>query len=175
MSLRSLYLNRLAETTRGVLTHLFQDRRIPLTEPMTDRVYEAVTSRVQDLSRADKRNLRTLIAEQERAVRAGRTVEDRGWVDGRGVPKTGRPGADFAGSRFRVVYRIDLIDAGAGTREAQIGIFRTDDRVELQRIIDALRQDEGPAVITWQSHTIIRPGKEYDWTSLRVLSVERSS
>ena len=173
MSLRSLYQAGLGETARGVLTHFFQGRTLPLTAAMLDRVYEAVESRVQNLSRRDRANLRTLIAEQERGVRAGLTVNERGWVDGRGVPRSGRDRADFRGTRFRVVYRIDLIDNASGTREAQIGIFRTDDRVELSRIIEALQQDEGPAVLTWQSHTIIRPGKEYDWTSLRVLGVER--
>lgn len=173
MSLRSLYRAGLAETARGVLTHFFQGRTLPLTESMIDKVYQAVADRVQTLSRADKRNLRTLVYEQERSVRAGLAVNNRGWVDGRGVPLTGRDVSDFRGTRFRVVYRIDLVDVRAGTREAQIGIFRTDERVDLQRIIEALQQDEGPAVLTWQSHTIVRPGKEYDWTSLRVLGVER--
>lgn len=140
------------------------------------RVGDELISRLGPLTWRDKGNVRTIVAEQDRAVRAARRVNDPaiGWADGRSVPITHRDPADFGGKRFRATVVVDVVDPLTGTRTERVFHYRTDSRVELNQIQQAVTQNlQGPTLEQYDVRTGL-PARSTPGGAIRVISVERA-
>lgn len=102
MSLESLLRAGVAESARGMIARSFQLGRNSLTARMLSEIADRIVGRLRNPSGADQANVGTIVQQQYRAIRAGRTLDRQGRVDARSVPVTAGDDGRFGQRRYRV-------------------------------------------------------------------------
>ena len=173
--MRSLIRAGVDLSARGIIATEYRRGQQQLSPGRLQGIGDELISRLGSLSWRDKGNVRTIVAEQDRAVRAARRVNDPaiGWADGRSIPLTHREPADFAGKRFRATVVVETVDPITGQRSEGIFHFRTDERVTFSAIQQAiLSNQQGPTLEQYDTRTGL-PARATPGAAIRVISVER--
>lgn len=176
MSMRSLIQAGVDLSARGMISAAYKEGQQQLSPGRLSGIADELISRLGNVSRRDAGNVRTIVAEQDRASRAARRINDPsiGWADGRSIPVTHRNPADFQGKRFRATVVVDTIDPVTGTLTETLFHFRTDSRVTFSDIQNAvLNSLTGPTLEQYDQRTGL-PARSSGVASIRVISVERA-
>lgn len=176
MSMRSLILDRVDLTARGMIAAAYRRGQQQLSPGVLSRIGDEIISGRQGINWRDKGNVRKIVADQDRAVRAGRRVNDPsvGWVDGRSVPVTNRNPADFAGRRFRATVVVDVVDPVTGLVTESLFHFRSDTRVTFADIQRAVLEGIGGPEFEQYDQRSGLPARSSAINAIRVISVERA-